>query len=70
AQSTSNEEDQKTEVASSEDNTEVNNNQEVSEDTTQSISNEVDQKTEVASTDDNSEVTNNDEVSEDTAQST
>ncbi|WP_325987540.1 N-acetylmuramoyl-L-alanine amidase, partial [Mammaliicoccus sciuri] len=69
-QSTSNEEDQKTEVASSEDNTEVNNNQEVSEDTTQSISNEVDQKTEVASTDDNSEVTNNDEVSEDTAQST
>ncbi|WP_204254150.1 N-acetylmuramoyl-L-alanine amidase, partial [Mammaliicoccus sciuri] len=57
-------------VASSEDNTEVNNNQEVSEDTTQSISNEVDQKTEVASTDDNSEVTNNDEVSEDTAQST
>ncbi|MCP1288369.1 glucosaminidase domain-containing protein, partial [Mammaliicoccus sciuri] len=60
----------KTEVASSEDNTEVNNNQEVSEDTTQPTSNEVDQGTNVTSTDDNSEVTNNNEVSEDTAQST
>ncbi|MFE8112634.1 GW dipeptide domain-containing protein, partial [Mammaliicoccus sciuri] len=53
---TSNEEDQKTEVASSEDNTEVNNNQEVSEDTTQSISNEVDQDTEVVNSTQNAKV--------------
>ncbi|MCY1053441.1 hypothetical protein, partial [Mammaliicoccus sciuri] len=51
-------------------NSEVTNNDEVSEDTTQSTSNEEDQKTKVASTDDNSEVTNSDEVSEDTTQST
>uniref|UniRef100_UPI00194FF677 GW dipeptide domain-containing protein n=2 Tax=Mammaliicoccus sciuri TaxID=1296 RepID=UPI00194FF677 len=50
------EEDQKTEVASSEDNTEVNNNQEVSEDTTQSISNEVDQDTEVVNSTQNAKV--------------
>uniref|UniRef100_UPI003F54428D GW dipeptide domain-containing protein n=2 Tax=Mammaliicoccus sciuri TaxID=1296 RepID=UPI003F54428D len=66
----SNEEDQDTDVASTEDNSEVTNNDEVSEDTTQPTSNEEDQDTDVASTDDNSEVTNNDEVSEDTAQST
>ncbi|MDT0704339.1 glucosaminidase domain-containing protein, partial [Mammaliicoccus sciuri] len=69
AQSTSNEEDQKTEVASSEDNSEVTNNNEVSEDTAQSTSNEEDQKTEVASSEDNTEVNNNQEVSEDTTQS-
>ncbi|MDT0754266.1 N-acetylmuramoyl-L-alanine amidase, partial [Mammaliicoccus sciuri] len=68
-QSTSNEEDQKTEVASSEDNSEVTNNNEVSEDTAQSTSNEEDQKTEVASSEDNTEVNNNQEVSEDTTQS-
>ncbi|WP_239450898.1 N-acetylmuramoyl-L-alanine amidase, partial [Mammaliicoccus sciuri] len=45
-----------TEVASSEDNTEVNNNQEVSEDTTQSISNEVDQDTEVVNSTQNAKV--------------
>ncbi|MDO0958260.1 N-acetylmuramoyl-L-alanine amidase, partial [Mammaliicoccus sciuri] len=69
-QPTSNEEDQKTEVASTEDNSEVTNNNEVSEDTTQPTSNEEDQKTEVASTEDNTEVNNNQEVSEDNTQST
>ncbi|MEB6096510.1 N-acetylmuramoyl-L-alanine amidase [Mammaliicoccus sciuri] len=65
----SNEVDQKTEVASTDDNSEVTNNDEVSEDTAQSTSNEEDQKTEVASSEDNTEVNNNQEVSEDTTQS-
>ncbi|WP_436878612.1 N-acetylmuramoyl-L-alanine amidase [Mammaliicoccus sciuri] len=69
-QPTSNEEDQNTDVTSTDANSEVTNNDEVSEDTTQSTSNEEDQDTDVASTDDNSEVTNNDEVSEDTTQPT
>ena len=66
----SNEVEQDTDVASTEDNSEVTNNDEVSEDTAQSTSNEEDQDTDVTSTDDNSEVTNNDEVSEDTTQPT
>ncbi|MEB6230959.1 N-acetylmuramoyl-L-alanine amidase, partial [Mammaliicoccus sciuri] len=69
-QPTSNEEDQNTDVTSTDANSEVTNNDEVSEDTTQSTSNEEDQDTDVASTADNSEVTNNDEVSEDTTQPT
>ncbi|MCJ0916292.1 GW dipeptide domain-containing protein [Mammaliicoccus sciuri] len=66
----SNEVEQDTDVASTEDNSEVTNNDEVSEDTTQPTSKEEDQNTDVTSTDANSEVTNNDEVSEDTTQST
>ncbi|WP_372426581.1 N-acetylmuramoyl-L-alanine amidase, partial [Mammaliicoccus sciuri] len=54
----------------SEDNSEVTNNDEVSEDTTQPTSNEENQNSDVASSEDNSEVTNNDEVSEDTTQPT
>ena len=54
-QPTSNEEDQDTEVASDENNTEVTNNEE-------------EQNTEVASSDDNAEVANNEDVSEDTTQ--
>ncbi|WP_323705310.1 N-acetylmuramoyl-L-alanine amidase [Mammaliicoccus sciuri] len=69
-QPTSNEVEQDTDVASTEDNSEVTNNDEVSEDTTQPTSKEEDQNTDVTSTDANSEVTNNDEVSEDTTQST
>ncbi|ORI05368.1 hypothetical protein B5723_02340 [Mammaliicoccus sciuri] len=69
-QPTSNEEDQNTDVTSTDANSEVTNNDEVSEDTTQPTSNEEDQNTDVTSTDANSEVTNNDEVSEDTTQST
>ncbi|WP_426355900.1 GW dipeptide domain-containing protein [Mammaliicoccus sciuri] len=66
----SNEVEQDTDVASTEDNSEVTNNDEVSEDTTQPTSKEEDQNTDVTSTDANSEVTNNDEVSEDTTQPT
>ncbi|RIN97941.1 GW dipeptide domain-containing protein [Mammaliicoccus sciuri] len=66
----SNEVEQDTDVTSTDDNSEVTNNDEVSEDTTQPTSNEEDQNTDVTSTDANSEVTNNDEVSEDTTQST
>ncbi|WP_239739066.1 N-acetylmuramoyl-L-alanine amidase, partial [Mammaliicoccus sp. D-M20] len=69
-QPTSKEENQNSDVASTEDNSEVTNNNEVSEDTAQSTSNEEDQKTEVASSEDNTEVNNNQEVSEDTTQST
>ncbi|MCD8896404.1 GW dipeptide domain-containing protein [Mammaliicoccus sciuri] len=69
-QPTSNEVEQDTDVASTDDNSEVTNNDKVSEDTAQSTSNEEDQKTKVASSEDNSEVTNNDEVSEDTTQPT
>ncbi|WP_323705744.1 glucosaminidase domain-containing protein [Mammaliicoccus sciuri] len=69
-QPTSNEVEQDTDVASTKDNSEVTNNDEVSEDTTQPTSKEEDQNTDVTSTDANSEVTNNDEVSEDTTQST
>ncbi|WP_239726685.1 MULTISPECIES: glucosaminidase domain-containing protein [unclassified Mammaliicoccus] len=69
-QPTSNEVEQDTDVTSTDDNSEVTNNDEVSEDTTQPTSNEEDQNTDVASTDDNSEVTNNNEVSEDTTQPT
>ncbi|WP_436857590.1 glucosaminidase domain-containing protein [Mammaliicoccus sciuri] len=69
-QPTSNEVEQDTDVTSTDDNSEVTNNDEVSEDTTQPTSNEEDQNTDVTSTDDNSEVTNNNEVSEDTAQPT
>ncbi|MEB6196110.1 GW dipeptide domain-containing protein [Mammaliicoccus sciuri] len=54
-QPTSNEEDQDTELASDENNTEVTNNEE-------------EQNTEVASSDDNAEVANNEDVSEDTTQ--
>ncbi|MDQ7130422.1 N-acetylmuramoyl-L-alanine amidase, partial [Mammaliicoccus sciuri] len=57
-------------VASTDDNSEVTNNDEVSEDTTQPTSKEENQNSDVASTEDNSEVTNNNEVSEDTAQPT
>ncbi|MCJ1777919.1 glucosaminidase domain-containing protein [Mammaliicoccus sciuri] len=70
AQPTSNEEEQNTEVASTENNTEVTNNQEVSEDTTQLTSNEEEQNSDVASSEDNTEVTNNDEVAEDSTQPT
>ncbi|MCI8457442.1 MAG: hypothetical protein HFE55_09995, partial [Mammaliicoccus sciuri] len=61
-QPTSNEVEQDTDVASTKDNSEVTNNDEVSEDTTQPTSNEENQNSDVASTDDNSEVTNSDEV--------
>ncbi|MFV5937154.1 N-acetylmuramoyl-L-alanine amidase, partial [Mammaliicoccus sciuri] len=57
-------------VAPTEDNTEVTNNQEVSEDTTQPTSNNEEQNSDVAPTEDNTEVTNNQEVSEDTTQPT
>ncbi|WP_049319893.1 glucosaminidase domain-containing protein [Mammaliicoccus sciuri] len=68
-QPTSNEENQNSDVASSEDNSEVTNNDEVSEDTAQSTSNEENQNSDVASSEDNTEVNNNQEVSEDTTQS-
>ncbi|WP_436882358.1 N-acetylmuramoyl-L-alanine amidase [Mammaliicoccus sciuri] len=69
-QPTSNEDEQNSDVASTEDNTNVTNNQEVSEDTTQPSSNEDEQNSDVASSEDNTEVTNNQEVSENTAQTT
>ncbi|WP_275590239.1 N-acetylmuramoyl-L-alanine amidase [Mammaliicoccus sp. P-M59] len=69
-QPTSNNEDQNSDVASTENNTEVANNEEVSEDTTQPTSNEEEQNSEVAPTEDNTEVTNNEEVAEDTTQPT
>ena len=68
-QPTSNEVEQDTDVTSTDDNSEVTND-EVSEDTTQPTSKEENQNSDVASTDDNSEVTNNNEVSEDTTQPT
>ena len=67
---TSNEDEQKSDVASSEDNSEVTNNEDVSEDTAQTASNEDEQKSDVATTEDNSDVTNNEDVSEDLAQPT
>ncbi|PTK23641.1 N-acetylmuramoyl-L-alanine amidase [Mammaliicoccus sciuri] len=69
-QPTSNEDEQNSDVASTEDNTSVTNNQEVSENTTQPSSNEDEQNSDVASSEDNTEVTNNQEVSENTAQTT
>ncbi len=67
---TSNEDEQKSDVASSEDNSEVTNNEDVSEDTSQTASNEDEQNSDVATTEDNSDVTNNEDVSEDLAQPT
>ncbi|MDT0697007.1 peptidoglycan recognition protein family protein, partial [Mammaliicoccus sciuri] len=69
-QPTSNEDEQNSEVASTEDNTEVINNQEVAEDSVQPTSNEDEQDTEVASSEDNTEVTNNQEVADDSVQPT
>ncbi len=56
-QPTSNNEEQNSDVASTEDNSEITKNEEVSEDTTQPTSNEENQDTTVASTEDNSEAT-------------
>ncbi|MEB6338665.1 glucosaminidase domain-containing protein [Mammaliicoccus sciuri] len=67
---TSNEDEQKSDVASSEDNSDVTNNEDVSEDTAQTASNEDEQNSDVATTEDNSDVTNNEDVSEDLAQPT
>ncbi|WP_436863621.1 glucosaminidase domain-containing protein [Mammaliicoccus sciuri] len=69
-QPTSNEDEQDTEVAPTEDNSEVTNNEEVSDDSAQSNSNQVDQNTNVATTKNNTEVTKNEEVSDDSAQTT
>ncbi|RIO10567.1 N-acetylmuramoyl-L-alanine amidase [Mammaliicoccus sciuri] len=69
-QPTSNEDEQDTEVAPTEDNSEVTNNQEVADDSVQPTSNEENQDTKVASDEDNSEVRNNEEVSDDSAQTT
>ncbi|PTK09272.1 glucosaminidase domain-containing protein [Mammaliicoccus sciuri] len=69
-QPTSNEDEQNSDVASTEDNTEVTNNQDVSEDTAQTASNEENQDTEVAPTEDNTVVTNNEDVSDDSVQPT
>ncbi|RIO18779.1 hypothetical protein BUZ92_09005 [Mammaliicoccus sciuri] len=69
-QPTSNEDEQDTEVAPTEDNSEVTNNQEVSEDTTQPTSNEEEQNSDVVPTEDNTEVTNNQEVADDSVQPT
>ncbi|WP_353462442.1 glucosaminidase domain-containing protein [Mammaliicoccus sciuri] len=70
AQITSNEEEQNSDVATTEDNSEVTNNEEVSHDSVQPTSNNEEQNYEVASSEDNSEVTNNEEVSEDSTQPT
>ncbi|WP_425254822.1 glucosaminidase domain-containing protein [Mammaliicoccus sciuri] len=70
AQPTSNEDEQNSDVESTEDNTEVTNNEESSEDSTQPTSNEDEQNSDVAPTEDNSEVTNNEEVSDDSVQPT
>ncbi|UXV31489.1 N-acetylmuramoyl-L-alanine amidase [Mammaliicoccus sciuri] len=69
-QITSNEEEQNSDVATTEDNSEVTNNKEVSDDSVQPTSNNEEQNYEVASSEDNSEVTNNEEVSEDSTQPT
>ncbi len=69
-QPTSNEDEQDTEVAPTEDNSEVTNNQEVADDSVQPTSNEDEQNSEVASTEDNTEVINNQEVAEDSVQPT
>ncbi|MCD8872958.1 glucosaminidase domain-containing protein [Mammaliicoccus sciuri] len=69
-QPTSNEDEQNSDVESTENNTVVTNNQEVSEDTTQPTSNEDEQKSDVATTEDNTEATNNEEVSDDSVQPT
>ncbi|WP_279389886.1 N-acetylmuramoyl-L-alanine amidase [Mammaliicoccus sciuri] len=69
-QPTSNEEEQNSDVASTEDNTEVSNNEEVSEDTVQNTSNEEKQNSDVASIEDNTEITNNEDVSDDSVQPT
>ncbi|MCD8895486.1 glucosaminidase domain-containing protein [Mammaliicoccus sciuri] len=69
-QPTSNEDEQNTDVASSEDKSDVTNNQEASEDTNQATSNEEEQNSDVASTEDNTDVTNNEDVSDDSVQPT
>ena len=69
-QPTSNKEEQNSDVASTENNTEVTNNEEVSEDTTQPTSNEEEQNSDVASIEDNTEITNNEDVSDDSVQPT
>ncbi|WP_279390824.1 N-acetylmuramoyl-L-alanine amidase [Mammaliicoccus sciuri] len=69
-QPTSNEEEQNSDVASTEDNAEVSNNEDVSDDSVQPTSNEEEQNTNVTSTEDNAEVSNNEEVSEDSTQPT
>ncbi|MFT2139724.1 glucosaminidase domain-containing protein [Staphylococcus sp. GDY8P145P] len=69
-QPTSNEEEQNSDVASSEDNAKVTNNEEVSDDSVQPTSNEEEQNTNVTSTEDNAEVSNNEDVSEDSTQPT
>ncbi len=69
-QPTSNEEEQNSDVASTEDNTEITNNEDVSEDTVQNTSNEEKQNSDVASIEDNTEITNNEDVSDDSVQPT
>ncbi len=69
-QPTSNEDEQNSDVASSEDNTDVTNNEDVSDDSVQPTSNEEEQNSDVAPTEDNSDVTNNEEVSDDSVQPT
>ncbi|WP_275589915.1 N-acetylmuramoyl-L-alanine amidase [Mammaliicoccus sp. I-M35] len=69
-QPTSNEEEQNSDVASTEDNAEVSNNEDVFDDSVQPTSNEEEQNTNVTSTEDNAEVSNNEEVSEDSTQPT
>ncbi|MFC6402060.1 glucosaminidase domain-containing protein [Mammaliicoccus sciuri] len=69
-QPTSNEDEQNSDVASTEDNTEVTNNEDVSEDTAQTASNEEEQNSDVASSEDNTDVTNNEDVSDDSVQPT
>ncbi|MEB7065689.1 glucosaminidase domain-containing protein [Mammaliicoccus sciuri] len=69
-QPTSNEDEQNSDVASSEDNTDVTNNEDVSDDSVQPTSNEEEQNSEVASSEDNTDVTNNEEVSDDSVQPT
>ncbi len=56
-QPTSNEDEQDTEVAPTEDNSEVTNNQEVSEDTTQPTSNEEEQNSDVVPTEEDADDT-------------
>ncbi|WP_323714348.1 glucosaminidase domain-containing protein [Mammaliicoccus sciuri] len=69
-QPTSNEEEQNSDVASTEDNTEITNNEDVSDDSVQPTSNEEKQNSDVASIEDNTEITNNEDVSDDSVQPT
>ncbi|MCJ0913440.1 glucosaminidase domain-containing protein [Mammaliicoccus sciuri] len=69
-QPTSNEEEQNSDVASTEDNTEITNNEDVSDDSVQNTSNEEKQNSDVASIEDNTEITNNEDVSDDSVQPT